>query len=93
MASSKLSEDRRVVVVTSPGVLCEVGDTFAVIADAASYGVDYSDWILRIVAPPSMRRYTDGDSTAAVERIREALTTGVVHGSLLRQGERAPKYA
>jgi hypothetical protein len=34
----------------------------------------------------------DGESAAAVERIREALTTGVDHGSLLEPGP-AAKYA
>jgi hypothetical protein len=34
----------------------------------------------------------DGDSDAAVERIREALTTGIVHGSLLQPGVPA-KYS
>lgn len=60
-----------------------------VIGSSATWGIDYSDWVLRVCAPAS--RYMNGDSDAAAGRIREALQTGVVHGSLLKPGP-AAKY-
>jgi hypothetical protein len=88
VCSSKLDRETGIVTVTTPAADCPVGTVFYVIGSGASYGVDYSDWLLRVVSPrPSTGHpYGEGvDVRPAEEALRESLQNGSVHPSLVEE--------
>ena len=88
MASSRIDHESGEVVVTTPGVACSVGDRFFIAGSAASFGIAYSDWILRLVEPlPPWRGQTSGtpNHDLAQERLREQLRSGEVHPTLVEE--------
>jgi hypothetical protein len=92
VASSKLTEEGR-VVITTPGPGYAVGDVLYVIGSAATYGIRPSDWVLRLVAGYQSnggKPWGEGvDVRPAYEALLEALANGSVHESLIEEPREA----
>jgi hypothetical protein len=85
MPGSKKTEDG-LVIVTTPGASCTVGDRFYVIGQGGEFPYSFPDWLLRVVDPlPPWRGQTSGtpNHELAQERLRESLQNGTVHESLV----------
>jgi hypothetical protein len=55
---------------------------------AASYGVGYSEWVLRVLSPRPVNSNAHGfgmDTRAAEEALRESLSNRTVHSSLVEE--------
>jgi hypothetical protein len=94
MASSKIDHESGIVTVTTPGAGCSVGDRFYVMSHAATFGIAYSDWVLRLVAPQtkggSGKPWGEGvDVRPAEEALLESLRNGSVHPSLAAEPKAA----
>ena len=84
-SSSRIEPDGR-VVATTPSAGCPTGTVFYASWSAHNYGVDYSDWILRLTSPhpPVGRAHGFGvDALVAERALLEALQNGSVHPSLV----------
>jgi hypothetical protein len=91
MASSRLTEDGR-VIVTTPATWCDVGHELYVLGSGATYGIRPSDWVLRLVAGSHStgRPWGEGvDVRPAYEALLEALANGSVHASLIEEPREA----
>ena len=85
MCSSKIDHEAGIVTITTPDAYSSVGDRFYVIGSAATYGIGYSSWVLRLLDPlPPWRGQTSGtpNHELAQERLLESLQNGTVHPSL-----------
>ncbi len=89
MCSSKIDHDSSVVTVTTPSSWAEVGHRLYVIGSGASYGIDFSDWLLRLTSSQpngNGKPWGEGvDVRPAETALREALRNGEVHPSLVAE--------
>jgi hypothetical protein len=86
MPSSKIDHETGIVTITTPGRTSSVGDRLFVWGSAATFGIGYADWVLRLVDPlPPWRGQTSGmpNHKLAEERLLEQLRSGEVHRSLV----------
>lgn len=77
-----------VVIVTTPGASCTVGDRFYVIGRGGEFSYGFPDWLLRVIDPlPPWRGQTSGtpNHEPAQERLLEQLRSGEVHESLIEE--------
>jgi hypothetical protein len=49
MCSSRIDHESGVVTITTPGAGVSVGQRFYVPGSAATFGIRYSDWVLRLL--------------------------------------------
>jgi hypothetical protein len=85
MPGSKKTEDG-VVIVTTPGASCTVGDRFYVIGHGGEFAYSFPDWLQRVISPlPPWKGQTSGlpNHELAEGRLREQLLSGEVHESLV----------
>jgi hypothetical protein len=61
MCSSRIDHESGVVTITTPGAGVSVGQRFYVPGSAATFGIRYSDWVLRLLDPlPPWKGRTSG---------------------------------
>jgi hypothetical protein len=88
MPSSRLTPDGR-CVVTTPGAGLEVGHTFTVRGSGATWGIDYSDWLLRLVGPGSVNLSDRVFVRPAEEALLEQLRSRELHPALVEEPQAA----
>jgi hypothetical protein len=86
VCSSRLTEDGW-VVITTPGVGCEVGQLFSVLGSSATFGISHADWAVRLLRPQAP---TNGKAWHVGVDDREAslalaVKFGIVHESLVEE--------
>jgi hypothetical protein len=88
VCSSRIDHETGIVVITTPACWAEVGHRLFVLGSASSYGVEYADWIERLLSPhPPVSNgnahHFGLDTAAAEQRLLEQLRSGELHPSLV----------
>jgi hypothetical protein len=76
--SSRIDVERGEVVVMSPCSWAEPGQRLRIVATSQSFGVDFADWVKRLLSPSNVVRATD-------EEIARAVHLGLLHPSLVEE--------